>query len=59
MGNIALLTDPQLATFDVRLDDGVEEIFFCRDQAQVQGGSGDIVSLIPWGELSAASKPKT
>jgi len=27
----------------------VEEIFFCRDQVQVHGGSGDIVSLIPWG----------
>jgi len=49
IGNIALLTDLQLATFDVRLDDGVEEMFFCRDQVQVQGRSGDIVSLIPWG----------
>ena len=49
IGNIALLTDLQLATFNVRLDDGAEEIFFCRDQVQVQGRSGDIVSLIPWG----------
>jgi len=49
IGNIALLTDLQLATFNVRLDDGVEEMFFCRDQVQVQGRSGDIVSLIPWG----------
>ncbi|HXD10118.1 MAG TPA: thiamine diphosphokinase [Anaerolineales bacterium] len=48
-GNIALLTDPRLSTVDVRLDDGVEEIFFCRDQAEIQGRSGDIVSLIPWG----------
>jgi thiamine pyrophosphokinase len=48
LANIALLADLRLATFDVRLDDGVEEIFLCRDQAQVQGKSGDIVSLIPW-----------
>ncbi len=48
LANIALLSDLRLSTFDVRLDDGVEEIFLCRDQAQVQGRSGDIVSLIPW-----------
>ena len=49
IGNIALLTSLQLTTFDVRLDDGAEEMFFCRDQVQVHGRSGDIVSLIPWG----------
>ena len=48
LANIALLTHPQLSTFDVRLDDGVEEIFLCRDQVQVHGRSGDLVSLIPW-----------
>jgi thiamine pyrophosphokinase len=56
LANITLLTDPRLSTlrpgsgqaFDVRLDDGVEEIFICRDQVQVHGSSGDIVSLIPW-----------
>ncbi len=48
LANITLLADPRLAGFDVRLDDGVEEIFLCRDQAQVQGRSGDLVSLIPW-----------
>ena len=50
LANIALLSDIRLSTFDVRLDDGVEEIFFCRDQAEIKGRSGDIVSLIPWGE---------
>lgn len=49
VGNIALLTDVRLAYLDARLDDGVEEIFFCRDQVEVHGGSGDIISLIPWG----------
>ncbi len=48
LANITLLSDPQLSSFDVRLDDGVEEIFVCRDQAQVRGRSGDLVSLIPW-----------
>jgi len=53
LANIALLSDLRLSTFDVRLTDGVEEIFFCRDQAKVEGRSGDIVSLIPWqGEVT-------
>ena len=53
LANIALLTDPRLSNFDIRLDDGAEEIFFCRDQAEVKGRSGDIVSLIPWsGEVA-------
>jgi len=51
LANIALLTDRRLAAFDVRLDDGVEEVFVCRDQVQVHGRSADIVSLIPWGEV--------
>lgn len=53
LANIALLSDLRLSTFDIRLSDGVEEIFFCRDQVQVKGRSGDIVSLIPWqGEVT-------
>ncbi len=48
LANITLLSDLRLSTFDIRLDDGVEEIFLCRDQAEVHGRSGDIVSLIPW-----------
>ncbi|HAX69750.1 MAG TPA: thiamine diphosphokinase, partial [Anaerolineae bacterium] len=31
LANIALLSNLQLATCDIRLADGVEEIFFCRD----------------------------
>jgi thiamine pyrophosphokinase len=53
LANIALLAAPRLSAFDVRLTDGVEELFFCRDQAKVEGRSGDIVSLIPWqGEVT-------
>jgi len=48
LANITLLSDLRLSTLDIRLDDGVEEIFLCRDQAEVHGRSGDIVSLIPW-----------
>ena len=50
LANITLLNTTQYATRNIRLDDGVEEIFFCRDQVQVQGRSGDIISLIPWGK---------
>jgi thiamine pyrophosphokinase len=48
LANIALLSNDQLSTFNLKLDDGVDEVFFCRDQVEVQGRSGDIVSLIPW-----------
>ena len=48
LANLSLLTDPTLSGIDIRLDDGVEEAFFCRDQAEVRGRSGDTVSLIPW-----------
>ena len=49
LGNLALLSDIRLSAFNNRFDDGVEEIFFCREQVEVLGRSGDIVSLIPWG----------
>ena len=54
LANLSILTDPTLPAIDIRMDDGVEEAFFCRasagkgGQAEVQGRSGDIVSLIPW-----------
>ncbi len=58
LANISLLTDNALSQKDVRLDDGVEEVFFCRNAAQVKGNIGDTVSLIPWngsvGGVSAA-----
>ena len=48
LANITLLTDPHLSELNVRLDDGVEEVFLCRNQVLVHGTSGDLVSLIPW-----------
>ena len=61
LGNIALISNLQLETLrqalgnacNVKLDDGIEEVFFCHDETQVNGTSGDIVSLIPWqGEVT-------
>ena len=48
LANICLLADPRLAGIDLRLDDGGEQVLLCRDQIEVHGRSGDIVSLIPW-----------
>ena len=56
LGNISLLSDPRLSTlrqaqgnaFDIRLDDGIEEVFFCRDECNIKGTNKDTVSLIPW-----------
>lgn len=50
LGNIALLSGARLADVDIRLDDGLEEVFFCRTRSEVRGRSGDLVSLIPWHE---------
>ena len=51
LGNIGLIGG--FSSPDIRLDDGVEEAFLCRDQVRVHGSSGDLVSLIPWqGEVA-------
>jgi len=49
LANIALMTKPAFAHIDIRCDDGVEELFFIRDRADVHGRVGDTVSLLPWG----------
>jgi thiamine pyrophosphokinase len=49
LGNLSILSDPDLAATDCRLDDGIEEAFFCRERSQVCGHAGDLVSLVPWG----------
>jgi len=45
---LALLSAPALAGLDVRLDDGIEEAYFCRERIEIRGRSGETVSLIPW-----------
>ena len=61
LGNIALISDLRPLTLryaqggdlDIRLDDGIEEIFFCRDTCKITGTPSDLVSLIPWqGEVT-------
>jgi len=53
LGNIALISDLRPSTFDLHLDDGIEEIFFCRNTCEINGTPNDLVSLIPWqGEVS-------
>ena len=49
LGNLSLLTSNEFSALDIRLDDGVEEVFFTRDRGELLGKPGDIVSLIPWG----------
>jgi len=49
LANISFLASSLHASRNIRLEDGVEEIFFCRDQVQVHGRSGELISLIPWG----------
>lgn len=48
LGNLSLLTKPSLAGLDLRIEDGVEEAFFVRRQAQIHGRAGETVSLLPW-----------
>ena len=57
LGNLALLNDRRLSTFDVKLDDGVEEVFICRNQSEIRGKPEDLVSLIP--RLGAVSGIRT
>jgi thiamine pyrophosphokinase len=49
LGNLSLLSDPRLSTYDIRLDDGVEQAFFIRTRFEIRGKPGETVSLIPWG----------
>lgn len=58
LANISLLSGHYLSGVDIRIDDGVEEIFFCREQARVYGRNGDLISLIPWGGAVAGIRTK-
>lgn len=46
LANIMLLQNERFAGLDLRLDDGVEEVFFIRQRAEINGKSGDTVSLL-------------
>jgi thiamine pyrophosphokinase len=47
LGNIFLLTLPELANTDVRLVDGVREVFLIRESGTIRGIPGQRVSLLP------------
>jgi thiamine pyrophosphokinase len=47
LGNLFLLTRPELTGCDVRMEDGVEEAFIIRTRETILGRPGDIVSLLP------------
>jgi len=49
LGNISLMSDPRLSAIDCRMDDGLQEAFFCTSTSEVHGEAGDVVSLLPWG----------
>lgn len=51
LGNLSLLTRPDLRLIDIKLDDGIEQAFFVRDEVSITGKAGDIVSLLPWGGI--------
>lgn len=50
LANLSLLSLPQLVDCTVRMDDGAEEVFLIRHQAEIYGRPGDIVSLLAWQE---------
>jgi thiamine pyrophosphokinase len=47
LGNLFLLTLPELSGCNIRMEDGVEEAFIIRAQETVNGQPGDTVSLLP------------
>ena len=49
LGNLALLTSPDLEAIDVQLDDGSERIFIIRSRLDFPCEPGETVSLVPWG----------
>ncbi|OGO22494.1 MAG: thiamine diphosphokinase [Chloroflexi bacterium RBG_16_51_16] len=52
LSNIQLLMMDILDGLEVRIDDGVEEIFVCKDERVIHGNQGDIISLLPWNGLA-------
>jgi thiamine pyrophosphokinase len=49
LGNLFLLQLPELADCDVRLEDGREEVLLIRQQIELTGQPGDVLSLLPLG----------
>ena len=50
LGNLSLLTRPDLAGKSISLDDGQVEARLLDNKASLPTQPGDLISLIPWGE---------
>jgi thiamine pyrophosphokinase len=46
LGNLMLLQNPRFAEMDMRLDDGMEEVFIIHGRAEITGKAGDTISLL-------------
>ena len=49
LGNLFLLSKNEFSHLDLRMEDGVEEVFLIRDEGLILGSPGDTVSLLPLG----------
>ncbi len=49
LGNLFLLTRPEYAICDIRLEDGQEEVFLVQQESTIHGRPGETLSLIPLG----------
>jgi len=49
LGNLFLLSKKEFSGLDLRLEDGIEEVFLIRGEGRIQGTPGDTVSLLPLG----------
>ncbi len=50
LANISLLSNPRYSNIHICLINGTERLFFIHNQTTIFGKTGDIVSLLPWGE---------
>lgn len=55
LGNIYLLSDPAFSGINLRILDGLQEIYVIKDKAVINGKSGDIISFIPLSARATAS----
>jgi thiamine pyrophosphokinase len=49
LGNLFLISSPELADCNVVLDDGYQEVFLIKERGEICGNRGDLVSLLPFG----------
>jgi thiamine pyrophosphokinase len=51
LGNLFLLGSAEITGCDVTLDDGSQEIFLIKKHTEISGAKGDVVSLLPYGQI--------